>query len=282
MNAPLETLPNAQAAIDEFLDVLKGSKAYVCSQCAASSSATVTLKLCGGCQLTRYCSKSCQVDHWKTHKLSCKNGPADLPRNVPHEHRAQVFVKNLLRVSWIMILLDLYAVVALNLTRDPTNANRLCILSRITTVPVSSDALVKSKSSSKPQTVKKPDNPLVMLQFESFRVLPISRMTQTMHLTLETARKRYIGSGIVGPETPFISMFFSTDGDNFIYEPHPLHPMLLQLARVSASGAPGSLPLFDDGEPVSEAKVVKELNDFIRLDKENLGKARGPLYRREK
>ncbi|KAF7293079.1 MYND-type domain-containing protein [Mycena indigotica] len=267
-----ETLPNAQAAIDEFLTVVKSSKTYACSHCGAESSATVTLKLCSGCQLTRYCSKSCQVVHWKTHKRSCRCSPDLTPRDVARDRRAQSFIRHLMRVSWIIILLDMYAIVALDLRRNPSNADKHCIRARITTIPAP-DNLPATK---KPAP---PDNPIIMLQFERFEILPISRLTTAMRTGLENTRKRYTESGLVPPGTPFISMFFSTDGDNYVYEPRPLHPMLFRLANASSTSA--SLPLFDDGEPVTEAKVVDELNEFIRLDRENLCKARGPLHRKD-
>ena len=90
-----------------------------------------------------------------------------------------------------------------------------------------------------------------------------------MRRALDTMRGRY------PPGTPFLSMAFSTDGDNFVYEPHPLLPMTLQMARASSRDGSGKEPLFDDGEPLTERKAVKELNDFIRLDKENVVRARG-------
>ena len=44
MSAPQETLPNAQAAVDEFLTVVKSSKQFVCSQCAGTGSASSSIK----------------------------------------------------------------------------------------------------------------------------------------------------------------------------------------------------------------------------------------------
>lgn len=41
-----------------------------CASCKAQGKSN--MKACGRCKTVRYCSRQCQVDHWKTHKLLCK------------------------------------------------------------------------------------------------------------------------------------------------------------------------------------------------------------------
>jgi hypothetical protein len=40
--------------------------------CWLCGSAAEKLKKCTGCQAALYCSKDCQVAHWKEHKSDCK------------------------------------------------------------------------------------------------------------------------------------------------------------------------------------------------------------------
>jgi hypothetical protein len=45
-----------------------------CANCGASESSSTPLKACGQCQVTFYCSKECQLKHWKSgHKQTCSS-----------------------------------------------------------------------------------------------------------------------------------------------------------------------------------------------------------------
>ncbi|KAJ6565482.1 hypothetical protein DFH09DRAFT_466642 [Mycena vulgaris] len=107
---PYETLPTAQQAIDDHMDVIapKGKlEGYVCSNCAKGPDTGNTLKLCGKCKLTRYCSTECQKTHWRHHKFSCRLGAGDVERDVPAEYLAQKLAEHLMRVPWLMTLIDI-------------------------------------------------------------------------------------------------------------------------------------------------------------------------------
>jgi hypothetical protein len=43
-----------------------------CAHCAFVPSGRMSLKQCSGCKVTLYCSRSCQREHWDTHKTDCK------------------------------------------------------------------------------------------------------------------------------------------------------------------------------------------------------------------
>ncbi|KAJ7621586.1 hypothetical protein DFH06DRAFT_1341208 [Mycena polygramma] len=249
-----ETLPTAQQAIDEeYLRVAaSGHRAYVCSNCSSVPPPNTTLKLCATCKLTRYCSKECQKTHWKIHKQSCRLGAGDLERNVSQEYRAQKFAEHLTRIPWLMILIDMYAVVALGLDTDMSNATRLCICARITVKPVPGSETSK---------------PMVMLQFERFETKPVSELGKSMQSKLDKICAQSAGSNAPPP----VLLYFSSDGDNFLFIPHQLSPPLIRHAAMR--------PVFDDGDPITEEKVVAELNEFIRLDTENLCKLRGALVK---
>ncbi|KAJ7762902.1 ectomycorrhiza-upregulated zf-MYND domain-containing protein [Mycena metata] len=45
--------------------------ASFCTSCQMDEDAS-TLKSCSGCSTVRYCSKECQSEHWKIHKLMCR------------------------------------------------------------------------------------------------------------------------------------------------------------------------------------------------------------------
>ncbi|KAF7343335.1 MYND-type domain-containing protein [Mycena venus] len=254
---PYETLPTAQQAIDEeYLRVAKvAPKAYVCSNCSSIAPTNMVLKLCATCKLTRYCSKECQKIHWKQHKFSCRLGAGDVERNVPEEYRAQKFAEHLTHIPWLMILIDIYAVVAMGLDVDISNATRSCLCARITVKPVPASSPGRA-----------PSKPMVMLQFERFEVRPVSVLTGTMRDALAKQR------ALSGTDTPPpVLLYFSSDGDNFLFTPHPLTAPLIRHAAMR--------PVFDDGDPITEEKVVAELNGFIRLDTKNLCKLRGPLVK---
>ncbi|KAJ7151343.1 hypothetical protein C8R43DRAFT_1004870 [Mycena crocata] len=251
---PYETLPTAQQAIDEYMQVAHvDKKAYVCSHCAAPPKDQKNgLKLCGRCKLTRYCSKECQTIHWKSHKHSCRLGAGDIERDVPQEYRAQKFAEHLTHVPWLMILIDMYAVVALGLDVSLSNATSSCLCARITTTPV-------SLSRNEP-------NPVVMLQFQRFEVQPVSVLTASMRNAMEKRRE------LAGPDAePPLLLYFTTDGDNFFFVPHTVPPQLIAHAN--------KRPVFDDGAPITAEKVVSELNEFIRLDSGNVCKLRGLLLK---
>ncbi|KAJ7734763.1 hypothetical protein DFH07DRAFT_844535 [Mycena maculata] len=244
-----ETLPTAQQAIDEFMLVANISlKGYVCTNCAAPPSEKTVLRLCGRCKLTRYCSQDCQKTHWKQHKHSCRLGAGDVVRDVPAEYRAQKFAEHLTHVPWLMILIQMYAVVALRLDVDATNAACSCLCARITTKPVSS----------------RPDA-VVMLQFEKFEIKPVSVLTDSMRNALKTRP-------VLNKNRPPLLLYFSTDGDNYLFMPLDLPDILIEHAR--------RRPVFDDGTSITEEKVVAELNEFIRLDTNNVCKLRGGLLKR--
>ncbi|KAJ7720920.1 hypothetical protein B0H16DRAFT_380567 [Mycena metata] len=254
---PYETLPTAQQAIDEYLRVAQVSrKAYVCSNCSSTTPEATVLRLCGKCKLTRYCSKECQRIHWQHHKHSCRLGAGDVERDVPKEYRAQKFAEHLTHVPWLMILIDMYAVIALGLDVDLSNAARLCLCVRITITPVPPNAMSRDAHS----------KPMVMLQFERFEVRPVSVLTPSMQTALAKLK------GSTPPNTPPpLLLYFSSDGDNFLFIPHPLAPPLIRHAYMR--------PVFDDGDAITPDKVVAELNEFIRLDTNNVCKLRGPLLK---
>ena len=41
------------------------------------------MKKCSGCRLINYCSRECQVAHWKKHKQSCR----DVQGRTPEEQK---------------------------------------------------------------------------------------------------------------------------------------------------------------------------------------------------
>ena len=43
----------------------------VCTTCSKTAT-EASLKQCGKCHITQYCSKECQQANWKTHKKACK------------------------------------------------------------------------------------------------------------------------------------------------------------------------------------------------------------------
>ncbi|KAJ7178156.1 hypothetical protein C8R46DRAFT_1188223 [Mycena filopes] len=264
---PYETLPTAQQAIDEYLSLAKiAQKAYVCSNCSSAAPPGDVLRLCARCKLTRYCSKECQKIHWQHHRTSCRLGAGDVERDVPKEYRAQKFAEHLTHVPWLMILIDMYAVIALRLDVDLSNATRQCFCARITIKPAPPPPAANMTSSSSSKSSSTKPKPMVMLQFERFEVRPVSVLTASMRTALQKLKAR------TPPGTPPpLLLYFSSDGDNFLFIPHPLAPQLIKHAAMR--------PVFDDQVAISEDKVVAELNEFIRLDTNNVCKLRGPLLK---
>ncbi|CAN0042741.1 unnamed protein product, partial [Phaeothamnion confervicola] len=61
-----------------------------CSCCGRDEQPNVKLLQCGACKTTKYCSKQCQVDHWKSHKAQCKEarrGSTGSAGSVPMQRR---------------------------------------------------------------------------------------------------------------------------------------------------------------------------------------------------
>ncbi|BDA50304.1 hypothetical protein COCOBI_15-4330 [Coccomyxa sp. Obi] len=80
--AAIKAVPSfAQSTVDAFEspEVLDREKRHVmCAQCASLSD---KLQKCGDCELVDYCSKECQVKHWKAgHKRACRGRQAPAKR----------------------------------------------------------------------------------------------------------------------------------------------------------------------------------------------------------
>ena len=54
------------------------SPAQCCADCGGVAGEGVSLKVCKACMLARYCSPTCQRNHWPTHKKECKQRAAKL------------------------------------------------------------------------------------------------------------------------------------------------------------------------------------------------------------
>ncbi|TFK74991.1 hypothetical protein BDN72DRAFT_603689 [Pluteus cervinus] len=54
-------------------------RSKMCRNCGQREPAK-TLSVCGGCKYIWYCSKECQVQNWKAHKVSCKEMAAELKK----------------------------------------------------------------------------------------------------------------------------------------------------------------------------------------------------------
>lgn len=57
---------------------------YVCTRCSAPATPALPLQRCGGCQLSAYCSRSCQKNDRRSHKILCKSFPVVNGLNVLH------------------------------------------------------------------------------------------------------------------------------------------------------------------------------------------------------
>ncbi|CAA7260743.1 unnamed protein product [Cyclocybe aegerita] len=64
------------------------------STCAFCHNAGDDLKRCGGCRSVYYCSKECQLSHWKKHKPGCVL-PWSLPDPKPAVHQNQLDGKDI-------------------------------------------------------------------------------------------------------------------------------------------------------------------------------------------
>lgn len=64
-----------EAALDKGLEKgnAKVAKLLVtfCGNCELGATADKVFKRCGRCEALSYCSKECQIAHWKVHKLTC-------------------------------------------------------------------------------------------------------------------------------------------------------------------------------------------------------------------
>ena len=67
---PLQHVPRSQ------LDVIE-EKCYQCRM------ASPHMLRCGQCRVAHYCSKDCQREHWKEHKVHCQHTMANNPDNAP-------------------------------------------------------------------------------------------------------------------------------------------------------------------------------------------------------
>jgi len=54
------------------------SPAQCCADCGGVAGEGVSLKVCKACMVARYCSPTCQRNHWPTHKKECKQRAAEL------------------------------------------------------------------------------------------------------------------------------------------------------------------------------------------------------------
>ena len=54
------------------------SPAQCCADCGGVAGEGVSLKTCKSCMLARYCSPTCQRNHWSKHKKACKQRAAEL------------------------------------------------------------------------------------------------------------------------------------------------------------------------------------------------------------
>ena len=53
--------------------LLKGLRGFeVLYQCSCSNCQTGKFSRCAWCQIVPYCSKDCQIEHWRSHKRICK------------------------------------------------------------------------------------------------------------------------------------------------------------------------------------------------------------------
>lgn len=47
------------------------SKSHICAKCLKSEQCENSFPRCSSCQLVRYCSRECQKQHWREHKVLC-------------------------------------------------------------------------------------------------------------------------------------------------------------------------------------------------------------------
>jgi hypothetical protein len=61
--------PLAAASIPPFDAAMSSRPSYTCSSCSAVGPSVTAL--CARCQVSRYCDRTCQKSHWKSHKTTC-------------------------------------------------------------------------------------------------------------------------------------------------------------------------------------------------------------------
>ncbi len=74
---PKQTLPNNTQSMHinkiqnfKLITILEGNKSKQ-RECVVCKK--LNAKLCGNCKTVAYCSRECQLSHWKVHKPLCKN-----------------------------------------------------------------------------------------------------------------------------------------------------------------------------------------------------------------
>ncbi|KAG8951924.1 hypothetical protein FRC03_012329 [Tulasnella sp. 419] len=69
--------PEVAAVIHKWIRKREGKEAPLegksCDYCGKVAGGDVKLSYCSRCKLARYDSRECQVNHWKTHKLTCRH-----------------------------------------------------------------------------------------------------------------------------------------------------------------------------------------------------------------
>ena len=62
-----------------------GGLSHTCAMCQAMAPTTTTMKCCRGCFFARYCSRTCQNNHWynRGHKEDCQRMRVEFPGD-PH------------------------------------------------------------------------------------------------------------------------------------------------------------------------------------------------------
>lgn len=74
-----KSVPTCEIANSDIIDLPSDSKTpaeyewgNLCAYCKVPSLEDDQFKRCTGCKFVRYCSKTCQVAHWKVHRAGCK------------------------------------------------------------------------------------------------------------------------------------------------------------------------------------------------------------------
>ncbi|KAJ7736381.1 hypothetical protein DFH07DRAFT_779728 [Mycena maculata] len=136
----------------------------------------------------------------------------------------------LTRVPWPTTLIKMYAVIALRLDVDASNAMRSWLCAHITTQAVS------------------PSRPDVMLQFKKLEIKPVAMLkTGPESLSLLKTHGDSFTFEFQNGRPPLL-LSLTTDGDNCLLIPLHLPDTLIEHAR--------RRPVFDDGKRITEEKVV--------------------------